>query len=279
MFWSKKKSETPEVKEPSMGGSNSEEKIYFPNNEPSFQKEEFNFSAETHTDEKTTPPQQAQEVSSKGSYSSAKRISLRRRLIGAVIILVALLVSIPFFLDREAPPPTITIPLTIPSEGSVSVTQITVPGHDETPKKTVVASETKSVPIKKEMVSKAPKVVVSEKSTEKLKKVEKQQELPKKVETKKELEKKIKEPEKKTTISKGSYVVQLIATSDKSKAQALKKKVSTLGLPVYTEEVSVKNGKITRVRVGPFKSVKSAEEARAQLGMVGISSGYAQQVK
>ncbi|MBQ8828663.1 MAG: SPOR domain-containing protein [Burkholderiaceae bacterium] len=285
MFWSKKKSETPEVKEPSMGGSNSEEKIYFPNKEPSFQREEIKFSTESHTIEKTVSEQSAQEEPVKDSYSSAKRISLRRRLIGAVIILVALLVSIPFFLDREAPPPTITVPLTIPSEGSVSVTQIMVPGHDVNQKKVVVAPEKKTVAVKKETVVKPPKVVeVSEKSTEKPKTIEKQrQESPKKVESKKEKvepKKELKqESEKKTTLPKGSYVIQLIATSDKSKAQALKKKVSALGLPVYTEEVSVKKGKITRVRVGPFKSAKMAEEARAQLGMVGISSGYAQQVK
>jgi DedD protein len=51
-------------------------------------------------------------------------------------------------------------------------------------------------------------------------------------------------------------------------------KVEKLGLRTYTQTVDTKDGKRTRVRVGPFASRDEADRAAARIR----SAGYGQQV-
>lgn len=75
-------------------------------------------------------------------------------------------------------------------------------------------------------------------------------------------------PQAKPVADSESYVVQLAALSDASKANALKARAAKSGLPAYTDKV----GTLTRVRVGPFATREEAVEASVKLaekGMVG----------
>ena len=78
--------------------------------------------------------------SSQEQYRQIKRIRARRRLIGAVMLLALVVVTVPFLFDKEPPPPTVTIPLRIPSQDSVDVASIQVPGSSAAVNSSVVPS-------------------------------------------------------------------------------------------------------------------------------------------
>ena len=59
----------------------------------------------------------------------------------------------------------------------------------------------------------------------------------------------------------GRYVVQVGAFSDADKARETRLKVERAGLKTYTQVVDTKDGKRTRVRVGPFANKAEADRA------------------
>jgi DedD protein len=63
--------------------------------------------------------------------------------------------------------------------------------------------------------------------------------------------------------AKDGYVVQLIATTSPAKARELRQKLERLKFPAYTEKT--RDGGKTRVRVGPFETREAAEQARQRL--------------
>ncbi|MGK2953967.1 MAG: SPOR domain-containing protein [Thiobacillus sp.] len=65
------------------------------------------------------------------------------------------------------------------------------------------------------------------------------------------------------------FVVQLVALSDSTKAQALKARAIKAGFPAYTDAL----GTITRVRVGPYMSRDAAERAAVKLSANGLGRG------
>lgn len=72
-------------------------------------------------------------------------------------------------------------------------------------------------------------------------------------------------------VGKTSYVVQLIATTSPEKARDLKRTLQQQKFPVFTEKTP-DGGKI-RVRVGPFAQQEAAEAARGRLVELGFDPG------
>lgn len=70
---------------------------------------------------------------------------------------------------------------------------------------------------------------------------------------------------------KGVYVVQLIATTSPEKARDLQRRLEQLKFPAYTEKTP--DGAKTRVRVGPFARQEAAESARQRLLQLGFDPG------
>jgi DedD protein len=75
-------------------------------------------------------------------------------------------------------------------------------------------------------------------------------------------------------VGAGKFAVQVGAFSDPAVARDMRGKVEKLGLRTYTQVVDTKDGKRTRVRVGPFASRDEADRAAARIR----SAGYGQQV-
>lgn len=65
--------------------------------------------------------------------------------------------------------------------------------------------------------------------------------------------------------SAGRFVVQVGAFADAAKAQAARRKLEAAGLKTYTHIADTKEGKRTRVRVGPFDSRAEADKAAAKV--------------
>jgi DedD protein len=65
--------------------------------------------------------------------------------------------------------------------------------------------------------------------------------------------------------SEARYVVQVGAFADAAKAQDMRQKVERSGLKTYTHVAETKEGKRTRVRVGPFATRSEADKAAARI--------------
>jgi DedD protein len=67
-------------------------------------------------------------------------------------------------------------------------------------------------------------------------------------------------------------VVQVGAFSDVAKAREVRQKLEKAGLKTYTQVADSKEGKRTRVRVGPFASKEEADKAAAKIKALGLTA-------
>lgn len=67
-------------------------------------------------------------------------------------------------------------------------------------------------------------------------------------------------------------VVQVGAFSDVAKAREVRQKLEKAGLKTYTQVADSKEGKRTRVRVGPFASKEEADKAAAKIKTLGLTA-------
>jgi DedD protein len=65
-------------------------------------------------------------------------------------------------------------------------------------------------------------------------------------------------------------VVQVGAFAEADKAQAARAKLEKAGLKTYTHVAETKEGKRTRVRLGPFDSRAEADKAAAKVKGLGL---------
>ena len=71
----------------------------------------------------------------------------------------------------------------------------------------------------------------------------------------------------------GRFIVQIGAFADADKAREVRQKAERTGLKTYVQVVDTKDGKRTRVRVGPFSSRAEAERAAETLKKAGLPGG------
>ncbi|MFT3779700.1 MAG: SPOR domain-containing protein [Ottowia sp.] len=72
---------------------------------------------------------------------------------------------------------------------------------------------------------------------------------------------------------KGRFIVQVGAFAEADKVREVRQQAERAGLKTYTQVVDTKEGKRTRVRVGPFATRAEAEKAAAALQKVGLTGG------
>jgi DedD protein len=70
-----------------------------------------------------------------------------------------------------------------------------------------------------------------------------------------------------------AFLVPLGAFANKDNVKALEAKLAKAGVKYYTEVVTTPGGEQTRVRAGPFSSKEAAEKSREQLKSLGLSPG------
>jgi DedD protein len=69
------------------------------------------------------------------------------------------------------------------------------------------------------------------------------------------------------------FLVPLGAFANKDNVKALEAKLAKAGVTYYTEVVATPGGEQTRVRAGPFPTKEAAEKSREQLKGLGLSPG------
>lgn len=174
----------------------------------------------------------------------------RRRLIGAIVLVTAMVVVLPMVLDPEPRPTGEEVSVSIPSPDSGTFSPKLAPAP-AAPKVTPPApavqakSEPKApaaTPAQKPAPEKTPKVAAAKPAAPPS---------PKPVST--------------------QYVIQVIALADADKANELREKIAAAGIKSYTEVVKTVKGDVTRVRAGPFVDRQAAEKAQQQLKAIGLS--------
>ena len=201
----------------------------------------------------------------------------RRRLLGAIVLTIMVVVLLPMLLDKEPPAPTQDIELNIPDKDKVgefvpkmalpplaansSVAQTAVVPATATPPvvaKPVIAPllDTKPVGIPP-MVETKPVAEVQPKAIPEVKADTRPKVASKPV---------VKEAVSSVAKKHAGFVVQVGAFAHADAAKKLQEKLSKEGYPSYTE----KAGNKTRVRIGDYATQAEADKVRQKLEIQGM---------
>lgn len=208
----------------------------------------------------------------------------KHRLIGSAVLVLAGVVGFPLLFDTQPRPVAVDIPIEIPGKGTVKPLVIAPPtasstkpaadkaGADKSsadkssagkvaadasldPKEEILSSKQAAAPV----IPAQPAIKNEAKPVAKL--VEKVVE--KSVE--KAEPKVVPKPSAPVAATEGRLVVQVGAFADADKAREARIKLEKAGLKTYTQVADTKDGKRTRVRVGPFASKAEAEKAASKI--------------
>jgi len=211
----------------------------------------------------------------------------RRRLIGAVALVAAVVIFLPMVLDSEPKPANHDITVKIPSPDSDNFISKIVPLGAPAPQPVSppAASSPAAVdnpppaapavtPAPAAPPAPAPPPAKSEPAPKPAAKPETKKSAP----APKAVEKSQSAPTSKTNEkSAGNFVVQVAALNDAAKAKQMEQQLAGAGIKAYTEGVPTTKGKVTRVRVGPFKTREEAEKMRDKLKSIGLSGNIVPQ--
>jgi DedD protein len=168
----------------------------------------------------------------------------RRRLVGAIALVLLVVVFLPMFLDSEPKPLNQDIAITIPpipapeSAASAPASPAPIAGMPNVlPPPPEPSAPNAELPEAEPAPATAPTPTPTRKS----------------------------ETRPAPAAPADAYVVQLGAFSNAANARALQKKLQENKFKAYTEPVKSPGGSRTRVRVGPYASREAADKARDQL--------------
>ncbi len=205
---------------------------------------------------------------------SLLRKRARRRLVGAVTLVILAVVFLPMILDNEPKPEQQEIDILIPPENLVDESYPWM-----APENDLTSGNDKFSPSKEEMPLPFSDEIPAAANTP-----------PDSVNTGGQIPFPNKKPtriltvaqpapEKKTTTdsgsgiknSEGAYVIQLGAFSDPAKANLQKQNLIASGVNTYTETIKIGSNEMTRVRIGPFATRELAEIEHDRLKQLGLS--------
>jgi DedD protein len=173
----------------------------------------------------------------------------RRRLIGAIALVLALVIVPPWIMDLEPRPVTTDLKVEIPPQdanrlkppAAVAKAPDVAPAAGEKPKadparsttRTDAATVARAAPDAKSADAKRAEAILNAEG----------------------------------------FVVQLGVFADRENAKKLEARLAKAGVEHYSESVSAGGGEQTRVRAGPYPSREAAEQAREKLKGMGLAPG------
>jgi DedD protein len=223
----------------------------------------------------------------------AMRRRARHRLIGAAVLVLAGVVGFPLLFDTQPRPIAIDIPIEIPDRNKVKPLALPAPAVAQPPADS--GPVTPMAPVLEEKTAVAPAApaqpaIKTEAPVESAVLAKPEPKLEPKAETKAKTDA---APAEKTPRAEppaaseaakakallegrpvevaqaapadGRFVVQVGAFADAAKARETRQRVERAGLKTYTHVADTKDGKRTRVRVGPFASRAEADKAAEKI--------------
>jgi DedD protein len=189
----------------------------------------------------------------------------RRRLIGAIALVLALVIVPPWIMDLEPRPVTTDLKVEIPAQDTNRLkppsAATKAPEVADAPEKADAAPTDEARPA-------APPAPEKPKA-ETPKPAAKSEKLARAAPAVKAADAKRAE----AILNAESFVVQLGVFADRENAKKLEARLAAAGVKHYAESVAVAGGEQTRVRAGPFPTRDAAEQARAQLKGMGFAPG------
>lgn len=200
----------------------------------------------------------------------------KHRLIGSAVLVLAGVVGFPLLFDTQPRPVAADIPIEIPGKGSVkplviapSPASSTKPGLDKPAADKSSSDKSGSEKVTADASLDSKEEILSSKQAV-------APVLPAQAAIKKEakpVEKVIEKAEPKAAVkaaapvaaAEARLVVQVGAFADADKAREARVKLEKAGLKTYTQVAETKDGKRTRVRVGPFATKADAEKAASKI--------------
>jgi DedD protein len=171
----------------------------------------------------------------------------RRRLVGAIALVLVAVIVLPMVFDSEPKSPAPPVSVRIPGEDDSGFSPKVTPRGEpvaKTPAKPAAAPEPpKAVPPAPQPVKPASP--------------------PAPPETKRA----------ENALTDAGFVIALGAYADEKNIRALMSKLKSEKIPAYTEPLETAKGPRTRVRAGPFPTEEAAEKARARLLRIGVQPG------
>ena len=180
----------------------------------------------------------------------------RRRLVGAVALVLAAIIVLPMVMDQEPKPLTQDIQIRIPSQDAAPAHPIAVAQPD-----IVKPPPPAAAPVNPPETVAPAKVAPPAQPAAPVPPPAKAQPALKPADAK---------PEPASArVAAAQWILQLGAYQDQANVRLLLAKLKELGYPSYTEKVKTAQGPRTRVRGGPFATRQAAERAQARLKKIG----------
>ena len=221
----------------------------------------------------------------------------RHRLMGAAVLVLLGVVGFPLLFDTQPRPIPVDVPIEIPDRGKVAplVVPVRQSDADQTKPSNVAASggaqsragaervaasatlgdgeeivvsshSSRSAPKASSAASPAPKPEAKSAGATAVK--------PAKTEdgARSKSAAEVRPPAAPDRTDDERFIVQVGAFADADKAKEVRLKLERAGLKTYTQVVDAKDGKRTRVRVGPYASRAEAEKAAARIKGLDLSA-------
>lgn len=264
-------------------------------------------------DEENNPPVKARRTRRSESSEAQEPLDpalpekrrARRRLIGAIALVLAAIIGLPMIFDSEPKPFSDEIAIQIPARDAPVTRQSapSLPPLELSPPTNRVV-EKPSAPIAPDAAVAVPKIdtpapVVKNNAAEP---VQAEKEVKKEVAPKESSKENTKEITKEKAKDKANdksnnkasnktdstklsdskntksnrdlpirYVLQVAAVENKAKADDMQEKLKKAGIKSYTQKIPTSAGDRIRIRVGPFVNKEEAEKMRARLRKLGLN--------
>jgi len=197
----------------------------------------------------------------------------KHRLLGAVLLVLLGVVGFPLLFDKQPRPISVDIPIEIPDRAKVKPLNIPEPVAVPRVEEAAVAppaapvSDASTPAAKAEPAPEPAKPAAKAEPVAPEKPVQKAASAPVKVDDGGKAQALLdgKPAEPKAAAAEGRFVVQVGAYADANRAREVRLKVEHAGLKTYTQVVDTKEGRRTRVRVGPFEGKAEADQAAVKI--------------
>ena len=204
----------------------------------------------------------------------------RHRLMGSVILVLGAVVGLPLLFDSQPRPVAIDTPIVIPDRNQAAT--LVAPSalvKPAAPSKEVVvdASDVQQVPSVKSTVANVAALdpheeVVTKDTKSESKSESKPESKPESTDSAKAKALLDGKEAPKSSDAAVRSVVQVGAFADLAKAKEARAKLEHAGIKTYTQDVDTKDGKRTRVRVGPFATKEEAEKAAEKIRKLNLQA-------
>ncbi|GJL71276.1 MAG: hypothetical protein NMNS01_04750 [Nitrosomonas sp.] len=200
----------------------------------------------------------------------------RRRLVGAIALVIAAIIILPLIFDEEPEVSQHEIAIRLPSEAPMSEPAPSLQTYQESPVDEDATEEVIDEINVHERVEPLPfeSAVPSQMETYPVEKLEKQYAVPvppvKPQENIASIDAEPTRTERAQVSNAKTFVVQLGAFSDHSKAIHQQQNLVSRGINAYTETLMTNNKEMMRVRVGPFTTRSAAEQELVKLRELGL---------